>query len=118
MVSAYIYSALTKSTQFHAAVVEQASLGLHPAAFFAVLTIAVEAIGSALILTGRLVWIGAGMLGVFTGLTIVVAHAFWTLPAGSQRFLEINSFFEHLGLVAGFALIAVVAYHQDRPPAR
>jgi uncharacterized membrane protein YphA (DoxX/SURF4 family) len=55
---------------------------LHPAGLWAALTILVEIIGPLLILAGRLVWLGAGMLGVFT-VAAMVANAFWTLPAGA-----------------------------------
>ena len=38
-----------------------------------------------LILSGRLVWLGAGMLGVFTALAAFTANAFWTMQ-GQERF--------------------------------
>lgn len=87
---------------------EQAHFGLQPAAIFAALTIAVELLGPALILAGRLVWLGAGMLGVFTLLAAVLANAFWAM-AGPERFAATNAFFEHVGLVGGFVLAAIVA---------
>jgi uncharacterized membrane protein YphA (DoxX/SURF4 family) len=34
-----------------------------------------------------------------------VANRFWEM-AGTERFMTANSFFEHLGLVGGFLLIA------------
>jgi len=35
-----------------------------------------------------------------------IALRFWELPAGHERFMAANAFFEHLGLVGGFILIA------------
>jgi len=84
-----------------------------PAALWAGITIAVELIGPALILVGRLVWLGAGMLGVFTVLAACLANPFWALQ-GPARFAATNAFFEHLGLAGGFVLAALVAEHARR----
>lgn len=54
------------------------------------------------------------MLGVFTLLAAVTANAFWTMPAGPGRFMATNAFFEHLGLIGGFVLAALVAEMEQR----
>ena len=84
----------------------------------------------------RWTWLGAGALGVFTALATVMAHRFWTLDGIERvrelnTFLEHlrsspgscsspssassvlgrwlmaeNQFFEHLGLIGGFLLVA------------
>lgn len=108
LVGAYLLGGLVKLSDWPAAVAEQAHFGMHPPALWAGLTIAVELIGPALILSGRLVWLGAGMLGVFTLLAAFTANAFWTM-AGQERFAATNAFFEHLGLIGGFVLAALVA---------
>jgi uncharacterized membrane protein YphA (DoxX/SURF4 family) len=113
LVGAYLLGGIVKLTDFPAAVAEQAHFGLHPATFWAALTIAVEIVGPVLILAGRRVWLGAGMLGVFTGLAAVTANAFWTLQ-GQERFAATNAFFEHIGLIGGFVLAALVAEHASR----
>ena len=113
LVSAYLLGAVVKLADFPAAVAEQAHFGMHPPVLWAVLTIAVELIGPALILSGRLVWLGAGMLGVFTGLAALTANAFWTMQ-GDARFMATNAFFEHLGLIGGFVLAAVIAERAGR----
>jgi len=107
LVSAYLLGAVVKLSDLHAAVAEQAHFGMPTPALFAALTIAVELIGPALILSGRLVWLGAGMLGVFTGLAAITANAFWTMQ-GAERFAATNAFFEHLGLIGGFVLVAML----------
>jgi uncharacterized membrane protein YphA (DoxX/SURF4 family) len=107
LVSAYLLGAVVKLSDLHAAVAEQAHFGMPTPAVFAALTIAVELIGPALILSGRLVWLGAGMLGVFTGLAAITANAFWTMQ-GAERFAATNAFFEHLGLIGGFVLVALL----------
>lgn len=113
LVGAYLVGAIAKLTDWPGAVAEQAHFGMSPPAFWAGLTIAVEIAGPLLILTGRLVWLGAGMLGVFTLLAALKANAFWGM-AGPERFAATNAFFEHLGLIGGFVLAALVADHARR----
>lgn len=109
LVGAYLLGGVVKLSDWPAAVAEQAHFGMQPAALFAALTIAVELAGALLILSGRLVWLGAGMLGVFTLLAAITANAFWAMPAGPDRFVATNAFFEHLGLIGGCVLAALVA---------
>jgi len=111
LVSAYLLGGFVKLSDFPGAVAEQAHFGMHPPAFWAALTIAVELIGSMLVLFGRWVWLGAGMLGVFTVLAAFTANAFWTMQ-GQERFMAMNAFFEHLGLVGGLVLAAML--NRDR----
>jgi uncharacterized membrane protein YphA (DoxX/SURF4 family) len=114
LVGAYLLGGIVKLGDWPAAVAEQAHFGMHPPAFWAALTVAVELIASLLVLSGRLVWLGAGMLGVFTLLAAFVANAFWSMPPGPQRFMATNAFFEHVGLIGGFVLAAIVAHHSGR----
>jgi uncharacterized membrane protein YphA (DoxX/SURF4 family) len=108
LVGAYLLGGIVKLADFPGAVAEQAHFGMHPAALFAALTILVELVGPALILLDRLAWLGAGMLGVFTLFAALVANAFWTME-GQERFMATNAFFEHIGLIGGFALVAIVS---------
>ena len=109
LVGAYLLGGIVKTTDWPGAVAEQARFGMSPPALWAALTIAVEIVGSLLILSGRLIWLGAGMLGVFTVLAAITANAFWAMPPGPERFMATNAFFEHLGLVGGFILAAMLA---------
>lgn len=109
LVSAYLLGGIVKASNWPAAVAEQAHFGMHPPALWAALTIAIEIVGPLLILSGRLAWLGAGMLGVFTLFAAITANAFWGMPAGQERFMATNAFFEHLGLIGGFVLVALVA---------
>ena len=106
---AYMLGGVIKLTDWPGAVVEQTHFGMTPPALWAAITIAVELVGPLLILTGRFVWLGAGMLGVFTALAALTANAFWTMPPGPERFAATNGFFEHIGLVGGFVLVAMLA---------
>jgi uncharacterized membrane protein YphA (DoxX/SURF4 family) len=112
LTSAYLLGGIVKLTDWQGAVAEQAHFGMSPPAFWAGLTIALELIGPVLILTGRLVWLGAGMLGVFTLLAAFTANAFWTMD-GVDRFMATNAFFEHIGLIGGFIAIAMIAQRRE-----
>jgi uncharacterized membrane protein YphA (DoxX/SURF4 family) len=113
LTGAYLLGGLTKLFDFPAAVAEQEHFGLHPGALWAGATIAVELIGPALVIAGRWVWLGAGMLGVFTGLAALMANNFWVMH-GQARFAATNAFFEHIGLIAGFVMAALIAEHARR----
>jgi uncharacterized membrane protein YphA (DoxX/SURF4 family) len=116
LVSAYLLGAVVKLGDFPGAVAEQAHFGMSPPAFWAVLTIAVEIVGPVLILARRWSWLGAGMLGVFTLLAAFKANAFWTMAAGHDRFMATNAFFEHLGLIGGFVLVALLDRREGARP--
>ncbi|KEZ17329.1 putative membrane protein precursor [Sphingobium yanoikuyae] len=109
LTSAYLLGGIVKLTDWQGAVAEQAHFGMSPPAFWAALTIGLELVGPVLILSGRLVWLGAGMLGVFTLLAAFTANAFWTMPMGQERFMATNAFFEHIGLIGGFIAVAMIA---------
>jgi uncharacterized membrane protein YphA (DoxX/SURF4 family) len=109
LVGAYLLGGIVKASDWHAAVAEQAHFGMSPPALWAAITIAVELIGPILILSGRFVWLGAGMLGVFTLFAAITANAFWAMPMGQDRFMATNAFFEHIGLIGGFIMAAMIA---------
>jgi uncharacterized membrane protein YphA (DoxX/SURF4 family) len=109
----FIVAGLMKLIDLHGAVLEQEHFGLRPGLPWALLTIAVEITGPALIISGRFVWLGAGMLGVFTGLADLLANRFWEM-SGAERFAATNGFFEHIALIAGFILAALTAEHENR----
>ena len=111
LVSAYLLGGVVKLSNFPAAVAEQAQFGLEPAWLWAAAAIVVELGGSTLVIVGRLVWLGAGGLGVLTAVAIFVAQPFWALE-GPARAMALNGFFEHLGLIAGLVLAARIA-HRD-----
>ena len=81
--------------------------GLHPATLSAAGVIAFELTASAMVLSGILRWLGALSLAVFTLLATFVALRFWEMPAGMERMMATNAFFEHLGLAGAFVLVAI-----------
>ena len=99
---------IAKLADFQGAVAEMAALGLPAPAFIAGLTIATQLIGSALIIAGgRLVWLGAGALGVFTALTIPIAHAFWTFE-GHTAIEHLRVAAEHVSVIGGLIVVSIL----------
>ena len=113
LTSAYLLGGLTKLFNFAGAVAEQESFGLRPGWLWASLAIGVELIGSVLVISGRFVWLGAGALGVLTAIATLVANNFWTMQ-GQARFAATNTFFEHVGLIAAFVLVAALTEAQHK----
>lgn len=70
-----------------------------------VATIVTEFTAPALILSARLRWLGALWLAGFTAVVTVIANRFWELPLPDRQMAP-NGFFEHLGVVGGFLLVA------------
>ena len=103
--SAYLQGGLTKLLDFGGAVGEAQHFELPFAPLIAGATIVTELTGSALLLTGVYRWLGALWLAVFTLIATFVANRFWEIPQ-PDRFMVENAFFEHLGLVGGFLLVA------------
>jgi len=112
LVSAFLIGGIQKLTDFPAAAAEQAHFGLQPAWFWAAAAIIVELGGSALVIVGRWVWLGAGGLGVLTAVAMLAANDFWAIT-GRDRFMAVNAFFEHLGLIAGPVLISLLPLREQ-----
>ena len=107
LVSAYLLGGVAKALDFDGAVAEQAHFDLHPAALWAALAIAVEIACSLCVVVRRFTWLGAGSLGMLTLVAMVVANDFWN-RSGTEHFMALNSFFEHLGLIAALVLATML----------
>jgi uncharacterized membrane protein YphA (DoxX/SURF4 family) len=108
LVVTILASGLSKTANFPGGVAEMAEAGMPAPAAMALLSIFVELIGSTLVLIGRWVWLGAGMLGVFTAIGAVTAHAFWKV-SGPDRKEATAVFLMHFGLIAALVLDALLA---------
>jgi uncharacterized membrane protein YphA (DoxX/SURF4 family) len=107
LVVIFLASGLSKIANFSGGVAEMAQAGMPAPAAMALLSIFVEVTGSVLVLIGRWVWLGAGMLGVFTAIGALTAHAFWKVP-GPERNEAIAVFLMHFGLIAALVLDALL----------
>jgi uncharacterized membrane protein YphA (DoxX/SURF4 family) len=104
--AAYLQGGIVKAIDFSGAIAEIEHFGLAPVVPIAIAVIALELGASVMILTGFYRWLAALALGGFTLMATLIALRFWDLPAGHERFMAANAFFEHLGLVGGFLLVA------------
>jgi uncharacterized membrane protein YphA (DoxX/SURF4 family) len=109
----YLVGGVLKLLDFRTAIAEQEHFGFHPGAPWAAAVILIEIIGPLLVIFGRFVWLAAGVLSVLTAVAACVAYPFWTMQ-GQQRFLAMNDFLDHIGLIAGFVLAALLAEHSRR----
>ncbi|MTW09464.1 DoxX family membrane protein [Pseudoduganella eburnea] len=103
--AAYLQGGLNKLLDFGSAVGEMQHFGLAPAAPLAAAVILFELGAAAMVLSGRLRWLGAAWLALFTVAASFIANRYWEM-AGMERFMAANSFYEHLGLAGGFLLVA------------
>ena len=104
--AAYIQGPLTKIWDFGGALAEMEHFGLYPTAFFAVTVIAFELAASAMVISGFFRWFGALALAAFTLLATFIALRFWEMAPGMDRMMATNAFFEHIGLVGAFVIVA------------
>jgi transmembrane protein len=89
------WSGLSKPLDFSGGTAELAALGLEPAWLLNALTTFVQLGGSLLVIPNGWTWLSAGALGV------------WTLN-GIERARKLNTFLEHLAIIAGFLLVAMI----------
>jgi uncharacterized membrane protein YphA (DoxX/SURF4 family) len=113
---AYLQGGLVKLMDFDGAQAEMAHFGLHPTHLAAAAVILLELGASVLVLSGRLRWLGALALAVFTAAAALMANRYWESPADT-RFMNMNAFYEHIGLAGAWVL---VAWHDftERPHGR
>jgi len=104
----YWWSGLSKLLDVQGAFAEAAHFGLKPVWLVVALTILVQLGGSIALILGRFGWLAAGALGVFTALATLIAHPFWTVADPMERFHAANTFLEHVGLIGGFMLAAIL----------
>ena len=56
-------------------------------------------------------WVVAGgrrCWACLTAVAMLTANDFWTMT-GDERFMALNAFFEHLGLIAGLVLVSMLS---------
>jgi uncharacterized membrane protein YphA (DoxX/SURF4 family) len=111
LASPFIISGIIKLFDFQGAIAEVEGLKLQPGAFFAAAVILTQLGGSALFLTRRFCWLGAGILSVFTLIATLLAHPFWTFPE-TERGHQTATFFEHVAIIGGFAAAAILAHQR------
>ena len=109
-------SGLDKLINFPGGVAEMRQFGLEPAVLFNLAVLTTQLGGSALIISGRHVWLGAGALGVFTALTIPIVHHFWTMD-GAAALHAFHTAAEHIGTIGGLITVSILAARSRPVPA-
>jgi uncharacterized membrane protein YphA (DoxX/SURF4 family) len=108
LVVTFLASGLSKVANFSDGVAEMKEAGMPAPVVMAALGTFVELFGSVLVLFNQWVWLGTGMLGVFTAIGAVTAHAPWKV-SGPGRKVAIGVFLMHFGMIGAFALDALLA---------
>ncbi len=89
-------------------------MGFNPPELFNAAVVAVNLIGAGLIIhDGRYAWLGAGMLAVFTLLTIFLVHNFWTMEM-PQRMGSMLTAREHTTVIGALMLYSVYKYRIEK----
>jgi uncharacterized membrane protein YphA (DoxX/SURF4 family) len=104
--AAYVQGPVSKLADFPAAVAEMEHFGLRPGALVAAAVIAFELAASAMVVSGFGRRPAALALAAFTLAATFLALRFWEMEPGTARLMAANAFFEHLGLVGGFLVVA------------
>lgn len=106
-------AALGKIADYPGTLAEMTHFGLAPAGLFAPLVIVTLLAGSVLVILDRMAWLGYGILAVFVALTIPIAHAFWRME-GMDRIREFHVFVEHISLIGGLMIGAILSRRVER----
>lgn len=101
-------SGLAKLIDFNTNAAVMESFGLEPGWLVNAATLALQVGASAAIILNRGAWLAAGALAVFTMLTIPLVHPFWT-KTGEEAFRDLTVALEHISLIGGLALAAILA---------
>lgn len=89
------------------------SIGLTPPAVWAGVIIAWYVLGTAAIVFDRYMWLGAGALGVFIVLTILLVHRFWAMT-GDEATAAWNEVKEHISLIGAMILVCIAGQARRR----
>jgi len=106
-------SGLAKLIDFQSGVAEMTHFDLEPAVMFNIATIIVQLGGSLLIVQDRYTWFGAGVLSIFTALTIPIVHHFWSMADEPFRTIALHTAAEHIGMIGGLIAVSILAAHRN-----
>jgi len=110
----FLYSGADKLLNWQSGVDEVRGFGLPWPRLCAALTIATQLTGGLLVASGYAVAVGAFLLAAFTAAATILAHRFW-LYRGERFRQELTTALEHLAIIGGFLLIAIVEFPGTAP---
>lgn len=118
LVVTFVVPGIMQVLQYKHAVGEFAFFHLSPPGAFVIASAVTLLVGSLLVIIGgRLTWLGAGALGIYTGLTILIVHHFWTM-AEPDRTNEMRTALEHISLIGGLMVVAILEARGGSPRGR
>ena len=103
----FIFSAADKLIHRADAIAELEAVKLPQPALLRRLVIATQLIAGLMVLLGVHARLGALVLAAFTALATAIAHRFWEHEGASRR-MQITIALEHLAIVGGLLLLAIV----------
>lgn len=101
-------SGIAKLVEFDASAAAMEGFGLQPGWAVNALTLILQIVASLMIIFDRGTWVATGALAIFTLLTIPIAHPFWSKD-GEEAFRDLTVALEHLSLVGGLAMAAILS---------
>ena len=106
-------AAIEHGIGFQAWVGTMAHFNLNPPVLFAIFALLTLVAGTYLaVFTNRWAWLGAGALGIFTFLTIPIAHAFWNMK-DPQAHTEFYTVLEHIAIIGGLMVMSSLARQNE-----
>ena len=108
--TAFLVPGVMQAVHFHGALGEFGHFNLNPPTAYVAASIVTLLAGSALVIAGgRLTWLGAGALGIYTGLTIFIVHHVWTMH-GDQAVSELHTVLGHISMIGGLMAVAILEH--------
>lgn len=106
-------SGLEKILDWSGGITEMQNFGLHPPALYNAAVLIVQLVGSILVIWGPYFWLGAGILAVFTLLTIPVVNPFWGVPEPKAT-LNLISAVHNVSYCGGLLLACILRHRELR----
>ena len=109
LAAVFLYSGADKLWHWRSSIEEVKGDGLPWPAAFAGATVFTQLVGGFLAAAGFFAWLGALLLAGFTVAATLVGHRFW-LRRGSEFAHELTTSLEHVAIVGGLLLLAVLDF--------
>jgi uncharacterized membrane protein YphA (DoxX/SURF4 family) len=109
LAAVFLYSGVDKLTHWRSSIEEVRSDGLPWPVAFAAATVSTQLVGGCLVASGFFAWLGALVLAGFTVAATLVGHRFW-LRRGAEFQHELTTSLEHVAIVGGLLLLAVLDF--------
>ncbi|RWI54766.1 MAG: DoxX family protein [Mesorhizobium sp.] len=107
LAAVFLFSGITKAMDWQGALAEFGSIGLPAPALAVTATAAVQVLAGLAVAIGWRARLAALTLAGFTVVATLIGHPFWAFE-GIEFMRQLTTALEHLAIVGGFILLAVV----------